>query len=526
MKVATSAQIRQIDRAAIQEYSIPGIVLMENAALRTVEEIERSFSPLAGKRIAVVCGKGNNGGDGLAAARHLAARFGAVVRVWLLEPAPQFPQDAASNLAMLGAFGIQPSVVEDSEAFEKDLERAVLILDAVLGTGVSGNPRDAAARAIRAMNASSAPIVSLDLPSGINSDTGSAGEPSVNAAVTVTFGLSKIGLHVYPGMQNAGRVVVGDICYPHHLLDDPAIQTSVTSPSDVGRWLPSRAQSLSANKATYGSVLLFAGSVGFIGAACLAGEGASRSGGGLITVASPAPAQRAVMQRLVENAMTRAFPATSSGCFDLDGAKQALTLCAGASAVGIGPGIGSEDKSTQEFVVEVVRHCEKPTVIDADALNVLAMQEDRGASAVSSRSAASILTPHPGEMGRLLGIPTAQVQADRLDAVRTCAKRYGCVVLLKGARTLIAAPDGRLSINETGNTGMSSGGMGDLLTGVVATFAAQMSDPWQAATSGAYIHGLAGDLAAAEVGTAGLLPTDVARCLPKAIEQCMRNSQW
>jgi NAD(P)H-hydrate epimerase len=507
-----------MDRETIDAFGVPGIVLMENAALGAVDEIVRRWGPLAGKRVSVVCGKGNNGGDGLAVARHLSARFGAAVTVWLTEdPEGGGSADFLANLEMARRFGVTVRPIEGWATFDNELAVSDFIVDAILGTGIAGSVRPDAARGITAINASKRPVVSIDVPSGLNSDTGAIGDPTVKAAVTVTFAFSKPGLHLFPGAEQAGEVVVHDIGFPAAVRNKPEVNILVTSASDVASWVPSRESARDTNKGNFGKILLLAGSPGFAGAASLAAHGAARSGAGLVTLGVPKSIYDVLMTRAPETVMTRSFADTSAGVFTNSALKAVMAACEGVDAVGIGPGITATDSATREFVHRFVRDCPAPLILDADALNALASLGDHGASIVRARSAATILTPHPGELGRLLGTNAATVQEDRLGAVREAASEFGCVVLLKGTRTLIASPDGALAINETGNPGMASGGMGDVLTGVATVFAAQVKDPWRAAAAAAWVHGLAGDIAAERVGRAGLLAGDVADALPAAL---------
>jgi len=520
MKLATSTQIRAMDKETIDAFGVPMLILMENAALGVVEQIARRWSPLDGKRIAVVCGKGNNGGDGLAVARHLLARYDAKVTIWLTEN-PQHGGAGAFdiNLQIARRFGIDVHPIEGSDSFESNLAGSDLIVDAVLGIGIEGDPRPIAARAIDAMNAAPRSVVSIDVPSGLNADTGAVGTPTVKADLTVTFAYSKPGLHLYPGVDYRGEIALADIGYPPSVRDGSGIDILLTDSQDVRPWLPSRGQNRDANKGRFGACLLIAGSMGFAGAASLCALGAVRSGAGLVTLCVPKSLIDIVMTRAPETAMTRAFAQTAGGSFSAEAIDALLAAGEKADAIGLGSGI-SIDAGTRELVVRFLKDCSSPVVIDADALNALALLSDRGSSLMRARQAPAIMTPHPGEMGRLLGCDASEVQNDRIGAVRAAVDQYRCVVLLKGARTLIAASDGKLAINETGNAGMASGGSGDLLTGVATTLMAQLRDPWRAAVAAAYIHGLAGDLATQDIGKAGLLATDVAGYLPAAIRQC------
>ncbi len=516
-KLTTAAQMREMDRRTMEEYGVPGLVLMENAALRVVDIVAERFGPLKGKRIAVVCGKGNNGGDGLAIARHLATRFGAKISIHLTAEPSEYEGDAAESYKMAAAFGL------DIRPVFPDLYRGIdLVVDALLGTGIHGGVEGDLAEIISAMNGEHRPIIAVDVPSGLDADTGEVGGACVRAALTVTFALPKIGLMVYPGAEYVGELVVADIGMPRQVMAADAVLVSATEASDVARWLPVRINGRDSNKGKFGHVSVFAGSAGFAGAPALSAEAAARTGAGLVTLAVPSGIQPALMARVSPVVMTQGLAETAGGTFSKAALDAALKLAGKGTAAAIGPGLGGgEDSDTRAFVREFVSRCPVPLVIDADALNCLAQERDRGASAVKSRTAATILTPHPGEMGRLLGTGTQAVQEDRRAAVEQAAHSYGCVVLLKGARTLIASPDGRIGVNVTSNPGMATGGAGDVLTGLAAALLGSDLPAWEAACAAAYLHGLAGDLAAAKQGSpAGLIATDLIDFLPAAIARC------
>ncbi len=526
MKVTTAAQMREMDRRTIEDYGVPSLVLMENAALRVVDVIAERFGPLRGKRIAVVCGKGNNGGDGLAIARHLATRFGAEAEIWLATDPTALTGDAAANYKMAQAFGL---VIHGSGLRRIEQREHDLIVDALLGTGIKGGVSGELAQVIAAMNDSGCPIVAVDVPSGLDADTGNVEGACVKATLTVTFALPKFGLLVYPGAEYVGELIVADIGMPRPVMQADDVKVSRTEAADVAGWLPPRINGRDSNKGQFGHVTVFAGSRGFVGAPCLTAEGAARTGAGLVTLAVPLGLQNAAMARVSPVVMTRGLPETGNGTFAREALEEALTLAGKGTAAALGPGLGGpESDETRAFVREFIRHCPVPLIIDADALNCLALELDRGVAILKGRTAPTVLTPHPGEMGRLLGTDTKAVQSDRRGAVEQVARDYGCVVLLKGARTLIAAPDGRLAINTTSNPGMATGGSGDTLTGVTAALLAGRLGAWEAASAGAYLHGLSGDLAAAhQGGSAGLIATDLLDFLPRAIAHCHgQGREW
>lgn len=521
MRLATADEMRAMDRRAIDEFGIPGIVLMENAALRVVDVLEREFSPIAQKRFVVLCGKGNNGGDGLAVARHLHTRFSVPVSVWLTVDPGNLTGDAASNYTMAARSGVSITTVTGDvpTGLAGELASPCVVIDALFGTGFHGKASGPAAVMIDAANASGNPIVAVDVPSGVNADSGAAEGAAIHASITVTFALGKPGLYVYPGVDCAGRVVVGDIAFPRSIYQGGTF--FLTTPEDISGWLPSRKASRDANKGKFGHVSVFAGSAGFLGAANLAAVGAARSGAGLVTLCVPAGLLDAAMAMTNYVIMTSPLPQTKERAFSSAALDKALETAGKGTAAAIGPGIGRHDPETVRFACEFIRQCPVPLVIDADALTILSEQPGRGASIVKQREAATVLTPHPGEMARLLGKKSSEVQEDRLTAVREAAQSYGCVALLKGSSTLITDPGGEVWINRTGNTGMASGGMGDTLTGILAAFLGMKIPVLHATAAAAYLHGVAGDLAIRRNrGTGGLLATDVIETLPEAIAQC------
>lgn len=519
MKLAVAAQMRALDQAAARDYALPTLLLMDAAARGVADEVAARYGPLAGKRIAVACGKGSNGGDGLAIARHLHTRAAADVTVLLAADPDTLAGDARANYDMARAFGIP---LCDASATGETLAQADIIVDALLGTGLKGGVAGTLAAVIDAINAARVPVISVDVPSGLDADTGRVDGACVRANVTVTFAFAKVGLCCFPGVDYAGDIVVADIGFPRALMRAPDIQVFLTEAADVAAWLPPRAEGRDSNKGTFGTALLLAGSQGLIGAAVLCAEAAARTGAGLTTLAVPQDAQSAAQARVSPVVMTRGLPQTPHGALALAALEPALALAQRAQAVGLGPGLGgTHDPDTRAFVRGFVSRCPVPLVIDADALNILSAEPDHGAVRLQARPAPTVLTPHPAEMARLLGIDTSAVQADRRSAVETAAARFGCTVLLKGARTLIASPQGTLHVNATGNAGMATGGMGDTLTGIITALLAGGLAGHEAASAGAYLHGLAGDLVAgAHGGKAGLLATDIIDTLPRAIARC------
>jgi ADP-dependent NAD(P)H-hydrate dehydratase / NAD(P)H-hydrate epimerase len=517
--VATAEEMRRADRRATERYGIPSLLLMENAGRGAADALERTLGPVGGRRVVVVCGKGNNGGDGFVVARHLLGR-GARVSAWLVGRSDDVRGDAWVNLEALRRAGepVTEAPERGEAAFDRlraELTEADVIVDAVLGTGVRGAATGAIAAAIEAINAAGIagrPVCALDLPSGLPSDGEASTGPVVRARVTVTFGLPKLGLILPAGAAHAGRVEIADIGVPRAWLEE-GIPTALLEAADVRASLPLRPAE--AHKGSYGHLLVVAGSVGRTGAAVLACLGALRAGTGLVTCATPASQQPVVAAQLPEP-MTESLPETAARTISTKAVERVVELLGRMDALALGPGIGL-DPETRTAVEMLVREVERPMVVDADALTALAGNPALCRAAPAPR----LLTPHPGEAARLLGCTIAEVQADRIASARRLAAESGAIVALKGARTVVADPEGRVTLNPTGNPGMATGGTGDVLTGVVGGLLAQGVAPGVALGAAVYLHGLAGDLAAAARGQAGLVAGDLADALPAAIRRVL-----
>jgi NAD(P)H-hydrate epimerase len=490
---------------------------MENAGRGAPEALERVLGPVAGRRVAVGCGKGNNGGDGFVLARHLLGR-GARISAWLVGHADEVRGDARVNLDALQRAGETVAEAPDADAVGRlaaDVRAADVVVDAVLGTGVRGPATGPVAAAIDAVNAAGAagrPVCSLDLPSGLPSDGDAPVGPVVRATMTVTFGLSKLGLVLPAGLAHAGRLEIADLGVPRAWLAE-GISAGLLEAADARAALPLRPHD--AHKGRYGHLLVVAGSVGKTGAAVLASLGALRSGTGLVTCATPGSQQPVVAAQLSE-AMTEPLPETAARTISTKAVERVVELLGRMDAVAVGPGIGL-DPETQAAVRALVRDVERPMVVDADALTALAGSVGLCRDAAAPR----LLTPHPGEAARLLGSSIADVQVDRIASARRLAAESGAVVALKGARTVVAGPNGEVALNPTGNPGMATGGTGDVLTGIAGGLLAQGVEPVGALRVAVYLHGLAGDLAAAARGEAGLVAGDVAASLPAAIRRVL-----
>ena len=492
MKILTAAQMREVDRRT-SGMGIPGLVLMENAGHRVVEFLAERFAPLPAQRIVVLCGKGNNGGDGMVVARQLHTRFHPqALHVVLLAAPEDLKGDAAANYQMLAACGFPVWSEIPAEA-----RLATLVVDALLGTGITGPAAGIMLEGIREINDGFplAQVVAVDIPSGMPSDSGEPVGECARANYTVTFTAPKPAQVLPPNCDHVGELVVGPIGSPPELYED--VWLSLLEPEMFEELLDPRPPG--GHKATFGHVLVVAGSREKSGAAAMAGLGALRAGAGLVTVASAASAIPVIASHAPE-LMTASLD-------ELD------HLIEGKTVIAMGPGLG-RGPDIEALVARTLEQFAHPIVLDADALGWQATEND-GLPHIR------VLTPHPGEMARLTGKTTAEIQNDRVGTARAFATDRHVTLVLKGQRTVIAFPDGRVWINPTGTPAMGTGGSGDVLTGMIAGFLAQFpSEPDQAVAAAVYLHGLAGEIGARALGEKCLIATDILRYLPDAMEEC------
>lgn len=510
MKIVTGKEMQVLDRKAIEEHGIPSLRLMENAGLRVFEEIKRFYDRIKGKAVTIVAGKGNNGGDGFVVAKHLK-KAGAAVAVYLLANENEISPDAKASLAaykkIRGKF--YPKSSYDFKRLQTCLEESDLVVDAIFGTGLSSPVKGLAKEAIEAINTSSKPVVSIDIPSGVNADTGEVMGTAVTAELTVTLGLPKLGFFLYPGAEHVGLLKIVDIGITKVLVDRLQVRIELLTGDQMVDLLPRRPSN--AHKGSFGHTAVIAGSVGKTGAAVMASLSALRVGAGMVTLALPESLEATLPKRPWE-IMTLPLPETVDHTIGLSAEKAIMRFLEGKAAVAIGPGL-STHVETQELVRNLIKQNEIPTVLDADGLNAFA-----GKAALLSKSRAPlILTPHPGEMSRLSGLSTEKIQKDRLGVARQFSQEHRVHLVLKGAKTVIAEPSGFLSINPTGNPGMATAGTGDVLTGIIAGLLAQGLSPAAAAKLGVYLHGLSGDIVAAQRGSVGLIAGDLIEQIPAAI---------
>ena len=529
MKVVTAAEMRQIDQDTIEGIGIPGIVLMETAGSAIVRAIERHYPTC--QRIGIFAGKGNNGGDGIVIARQLA-HIGRDVRLFLVSPPDSFTGEAQINLQiakrLTASFGLQAApksglrideILTDA-ALEPDtslnhIASCDLLVDAIFGTGLRGTVRDPIATVINAINRLPTPTLSVDLPSGLDADTGHPLGPCVRAERTVTIGLPKRGLLMHPGAELAGKLEVIDIGFPEQVVDAQDIKVNWTSATQAAQWMPLRPPS--SHKGSYGRVLVVAGSTGMTGAAALASEAALRAGAGLVTLATPKHLNP-ILEGLLPEVMTLPLPETDTGSLAVSATSAILEFAEKTKSIlAIGPGL-SQHPETVSLIHQLIRENREQglglrMVIDADGLN--ALSQDR--EIISLLDSETVLTPHPGEMARLTKTSIPTLETDRISTAQQFASEHGVTLVFKGAPTVISDPNGNLWVNSTGNPGMATGGMGDVLTGVIAGLMAQDISSESAAALGVYLHGSAGDIAAETSGMHGLIASDVLKAVPEAI---------
>ncbi len=518
MYLVTAAEMQQMDGATIHSFGIPGRVLMESAGRGAARFLLESFEGIENGCLAVMAGRGNNGGDGFVVARYAAQR-GIDVVVYLLADAERVIGDARANLDLLPPLSVPVVEIPDARSladYAADMAHHDVWVDAVFGTGLSADVRGHYREAIDLLNSFQHPVLAIDIPSGVNADNGLICGTCVRAAATATFAYPKIGHVVYPGALYTGHLEVVDIGIPPHIAEAVAPRQHLTSAHEVAADLADRAPD--AHKGSTGHLLVIAGSTGKTGAAVMACEGAMRTGAGLVTLGAPQSLNASLETMLLE-VMTAPLPDTG-GALTPNAGDAINQLMPGKQCLAIGPGLGGADE-TGQLVRRLLRRSEIPMVIDADGLNHLAGRRE----VFKELQAPAVLTPHPGEMARLAGLSTSQVQADRVKCAREFAAVTGTIVVLKGAATVIAAPDGHVQINPTGNPGMASGGMGDVLTGIIAGLITQGVGPQRAAVMGVYLHGAAADALAVDEGPVGYLASDLLDQIPAQLGLLRKGSQ-
>jgi NAD(P)H-hydrate epimerase len=505
--------MRWCDKTATRSFGIPSLFLMENAGRGSADSIARSFGPLSGLSVVIACGKGNNGGDGFVVARHILNQ-GAVVTVLLVAPPSQLKGDALLNFKILNAIQKQsPQQLSIKKIAGNILSRTRgdLVVDALLGTGFSGSIRAPYAGVIDWMNKQKVPVVALDLPSGINGTTGEMTNKAVKAGRTVTMGAIKAGLLCNQGREHAGYVEVIDIGIPSSVYRSEHLQTFQMEAGDVREALPRRKKT--AHKYSVGKVFVLAGSTGFTGAAALTASAALRSGAGAVVLGTPQTVYPILAKKLSETIVVP-LPSTHEGSLSLAGRQPIEDRMRWADVTVIGPGL-SQNAETMDLVVKLLSGGKGRILIDADGLNAVAAA---GTRLLRNSKAEIIVTPHTGEFSRLAGVAASDTEVHRIERAREFSKTHRVAIVLKGAPTATADPEGTVVLNSTGNAGMATVGSGDVLSGIVAGLWAQGMGRMQAASSGVWLHGKSGDLAAAKLGERSIVAQDLIDYLPPAMQ--------
>lgn len=519
MMLVTAKEMQEMDRRTIEDFGLPGLVLMENAARGAVAHLSDCFGDLSNKRIGIMAGPGNNGGDGFVMARYLLCN-GHRTRVYLLAFREKVKGDALANLQLYEKLGGEIVELPDGEAFDarvSEMRHENIWIDALLGTGLNSDVRGHFRSAIQLMNDSPAPVFAVDLPSGLHSDTGAPLGMAVRADATATFAFPKIGHAVYPGVEYTGALKVVDIGIPPMIAAEVAPKQFLLTRERIRTVLSPRAGD--AHKGTTGHLLVVGGCPGKSGAAAMSAMSAMRAGAGLVTI-GVGETLVPIMDTMAAECMSLPLPDSGTGLLKIDALEKIIEFMEGMKALAMGPGMGT-DPGTGELVRKILSASEVPMVIDADGLNNIAGHMN----VLKNRKGPVILTPHPGEMSRLNGKSVEEIQKDRIKTARGFAEQYNVHLVLKGAKTVIAHPDGRLFINPTGNPGMASGGMGDVLTGLIAGFLAQGYAPEDAAHIGVYLHGAAADFLSDAMGPFGYIAGDVMESVPAEIKRMFATSR-
>lgn len=517
MKLVTAKEMKALDVQAQNDYAMPGILLMDNAAQAVAEAVHEALTALEGERVVIFCGGGNNGGDGLGAARWLQS-YGVSVRAFVVGAALDAVQgDAALELAMFTKAGgrVEALSTEDDWVLaELAASKADVLVDALLGTGFHGELEGDVLRACELLNKSEKYILAVDIPTGVNADNGAVCEQAVRADHTVTMALVKTGLLLYPGREYCGDIELADISMPVKLVEDYQSDKYRLTGEIVRELLPLR--KANAHKGDAGRVVICAGSPGYTGAAALASDAAVKAGAGLVSLYTPLSSRDVLAIKLTE-VMVHGLLERMPGILGGGAASDVASSAEAADVLAIGPGLGTSE-STQEAVRTILQKITTPVVIDADALTALAGHTE----ILAAMQAQKVLTPHPGEMARLTGLEIAEIEADRINVAKKYAEEWQAIVVLKGAPTVIGCPNGTVYVNSTGNSSLATGGSGDVLTGIIAGLAAQEISLQEAAICGVYLHGLAAELTGIDIGLAA---GELAALLPQAREQVLYGTE-
>jgi len=506
--IVTAKEMSAMDKYSIEQLHIPGIILMENAGTGIVKTALSILIHPEEKYIHIYCGAGNNGGDGFVAARHFL-NFGAKVDVFVLSSREQIKGDALTNLTILENTGHKINFID------KVLETKTpdLIIDAMLGTGVKGSLKGVFADCVKHINSLNCPVLAVDIPTGVNADTGAIDDPAIIATHTATMALPKRGLLFSPGREHVGQLNVIDIGMPPKVIDIKNPDVWRLEEEDIASLLPNRSPDTYKNKC--GTVAVIAGSIGFTGAAALTSEAVLRAGAGLCYLCIPKSLNNIIETKLTE-VITWPIEDNGGGILQMNN-NDLIKNINNQDVVAIGPGIGRH-KKTEELIFHLLHVLNKPMVLDADGLNICA----DNIQAVKNYKGEMILTPHPGELSRLTGLPVKEIMTNPVEITQKFSGAWNKILVLKGSPSLIGFPDKRIFINPTGNAGMATAGSGDVLTGMIAGLMAQGLSAENAALAGVYLHGMAGDIAKNSFGELGMVAGDILNAVPEAIKTITR----
>lgn len=511
MKLALAAEMRNIDKMAINDFGVPEIALMENASREICRNVEYVLGDLRGKRICVLCGTGNNGGDGLAAARHLS-NSGAKVKIFLLGRKERLTPSAEVNYNIVVNMGMEVQALDGPKDWEKlkvVLKFSDIIVDGIVGTGFKGKLRESTKRLIDMANNSGLPILAIDVPSGVIADTGQISESAVRAVLTVTLGIPKWGTLFSPGAVLAGRLVVDGIGIPQVLLEDDDIRQSLIDADLAKKIVLPRAMDV--HKGSCGRILVIGGSLGMTGAPAMAAEAALRTGAGIVTLAT-AESLNDILEVKLTEVMTLPLPEHERGILGIEALDKLLEICKSYDMAIIGPGLGRH-QSTQELVRKFVQQAEVPLLIDADAIYAFRRQPEL----LANCKYVPVLTPHMGEMASLIDTSVSELRSELLDTTRGAAEECNAIFVVKSECTIVVYPDGEAYASSKGNSSMATAGSGDVLAGTIGGMYRQTVEG-RSAIAGVYIHGRAGDLADEALGR-GLMATDIIRKIPAAVKE-------
>ncbi len=516
MILVTASEMQEMDRRTIETAGIPGIELMENAGRGATHFLLDYFPEATQSSIGIIAGKGNNGGDGFVIARLLSQK-GIQVSVYLLAKSSTVKGDAAANHKLLAPLGIPTIELPDEKSFSNskdDMQHVDLWVDAILGTGLKSDVKGYYRDVITFINSLEKPVLAVDIPSGLNSDTGQPCGACIQARATATFAFAKTGHILQPGAAFTGILKIVDIGIPDSIASEIGPQQYLLTSEEIRTYFQPRKPDT--HKGRTGHLLAIAGSTGKTGAAAMTAMSAMRAGAGLVTLGVP-QSINAILESQVLEAMTEPLPDIDQGTLGESVFDTIMKLMAGKQCLALGPGLG-QAKETRNLVKRIIQESPVPMVIDADGLNHLAGDTQ----ILQNLNVPVILTPHPGEMARLIQSSAAAVQADRIKSAREFALEFNVHVVLKGAATVIAHPDGSVYLNPTGNPGMAAGGMGDVLTGVIAGLVTQEFSPESATHAGAYLHGAAADTLAQSIGPVGYLAGEVMDAIPGEIKKLVQ----